>query len=269
MFQFAIGNIPPEIYKAGIYGLFGVGSRYGEALFTNPSSPFAGNKSATYDTIYDQLKRHGYIKKRLFSIWLNKQSAKVGSILFGGIDKAKYHGQLKSTPVLLSGPDKLFTGWTVNLTSVSRIDGSSGAKDVLLEPSGGLSTILDTGSPNMYMPSALANTVATQLNATMVSGFAYVSCQFRKSRDALEFKFAGPTGGPRIIVPYPEIIYPFGAPSNLGNVTANDGTELCYLGLIPTDGFIRLLGDTFLRSAYVVFDVDNLEVSMAQAAYTH
>jgi len=35
--------------------------------------------------------------------------------------------------------------------------------------------------------------------------------------------------------------------------------------VIPTEGPIVLLGDTFLRSAYLVFDVDKEEVGMAQA----
>ena len=68
-------------------------------------------------------------------------------------------------------------------------------------------------------------------------------------------------------MPVLEIIYPYGAPSNIGNVTAEDGTELCYLGLIGNPGSLALLGDTFIRSAYIVYDVDNLQVSMAPAVY--
>jgi hypothetical protein len=259
--------VPGEIFGAGIYGLLGVGSRYAESIYRSSSSPFFGDKNATYDTIYDQLKLHGYISRRLLSLWLNDQSAATGSILFGGVDPAKYHGELRSTPVLLSKPDQLFTDWSVNLTTVTHVNGSSGAKQVLLAPSGGLPTILDSGSPNMYMPTALANAVAIQMGASTVNGTPYVPCQFRQSDDALEFAFAGKNEEPRISVPYPEIIYPFGYPANMGNVTAEDGTTLCYLGLIPTDGPIRLLGTTFLRSAYIVYDVDNLEVSMAPAAY--
>ena len=47
----------------------------------------------------NQLKLHGYISRRLLSLWLNDQSAATGSILFGGVDPAKYHGELRSTPV--------------------------------------------------------------------------------------------------------------------------------------------------------------------------
>jgi hypothetical protein len=37
--------------------------------------------------------------------------------------------------------------------------------------------------------------------------------------------------------------------------------------VIPTAGNIILLGDTFIRSVYLVFDADNLAVGMAQARY--
>ena len=257
--------MPVEIFDAGNYGLLGLGSRYAEAIYRSTASPFFNDKNATYDTVYDQLKLHGYIDRRLFSLWLNDLTSTTGSVLFGGVDPTKYHGDLRSTPVLLS--DGLFTDWQVNTTTVTYINGSTGAKEVLLAPNGGLATVLDSGSPNMYLPSALANAVAVQMSASMVNGTPYVPCRFRQSRDELEFAFASASVGPRISVPYPEIIYPFGFPANMGEVTAGDGTELCYLGLIPTDGSIILLGTTFIRSAYVVYDIDGLEVSMAPAAY--
>ena len=119
----------------------------------------------------------------------------------------------------------------------------------------------------MYLPPAIADSVATRLGATTQQNFTYVPCSLRQDQSqSLDFCF-GNSSGPRIKVPVPEIIYPFGAPSNIGNVTAEDGTELCYLGLIGNPGPLALLGDTFIRSAYIVYDVDNLQISMAQAVY--
>ena len=128
--------------------------------------------------------------------------------------------------------------------------------------------MLDSGSPNMYLPTAVADAVNELLGATSYEGFPYVNCSLRDNMaQSLTFSFDNNGTGPSINVPVPEIIYPFGDPANIGNVTAVDGTPLCYLGLIGTPGPIFLLGDTFIRSAYVVYDVDNLEVSMAQAVY--
>ena len=241
----------------------GLGSRFGETIFANPSSPEFGNADATFPTIYDQLQLHGYTKKRLFSIWLNDQSAKKGSILFGGIDNTKYHGQLQSVPVILQ--DNIFTFWAVNLTSVIYKDCSSGETQALTPDDFEITIIMDTGSPNMYLPSSLVETITSRMGATLYQGTPYVSCALRQSQESLEFGLGeNRQAGPRITVPYAEIIYPYGFPANMGKVNDDDDdSPLCYLGLIGTTGSIYLLGDTFIRSAYVVFDADNLQISMA------
>lgn len=256
----------------------------GEFIFAGPSSPGFQNPDATFPTIYDQLQLNGYTNKKLFSIWLNDQSAKKGSILFGGIDSTKYRGKLHSLPVILQ--NNIFTFWAVNLTSVTYTNCSSsssgrGAKThkALLTPSDfEITTILDTGSPNMYLPSSLAEKIYLRTNAVLrmdvvtKKGTPYVPCALRQSPESLEFGFGGSTTRRghdkfKITVPYSEIIYPYGLPANMGKVNADDGSPLCYLGLIGTEGEIFLLGDTFIRSAYVVYDVDHLQVLMAPVKY--
>lgn len=75
-------------------------------------------------------------------------------------------------------------------------------------------------------------------------------------------------GGPQIRVPYSEIVYPFGMPANLGEVRGEDGSELCYLGVLSNNGSgLFLLGNSFIRSAYVVFDAGGLEMRLGQAVW--
>ena len=199
---------------------------------------------------------------------MNDEVASTGSILFGGVDTSKYQGDLQSLPVLTFGPSHAFTDWAVNLTSVVYVNGTNSRGQNLTPDASGLTVIVDSGSPNMYLPQELADSVSAQMGASLYQGFPYVPCSLRQSNDEfLEFGFDNGVRGPRIRVPYREIIYTFGAPANLGNVTATDGTRLCYLGLIGTSGPIYLLGATFLRSAYTVFDVDKLEISMAQVEH--
>lgn len=47
----------------------------------------------------------------------------------------------------------------------------------------------------------------------------------------------------------------------------NDGNDLCLVGFEAAAGRPILLGDTFLRSAYVVYDLDNKQVSIAQTIF--
>jgi len=127
--------------------------------------------------------------------------------------------------------------------------------------------IFDSGSPNNYLPTSIAEAIALSMNASMHEGTPYVPCAFRNAHDShVTFGFGGP-GGPNISVPYPALIYSYGAPANIGNVTDTDGSPLCYLGLIGTNGTIFLLGDTFIRSAYVVYDVDDQQIALAPVRY--
>lgn len=262
----AVVNVTRTFFSDGFYGIIGLGARLGESTFQDPTNPGYGKPNATFPTLYDQLQTNGYITRRAFSIWLNSISATKGRILFGGIDTTKYHGELVSVPVKLT--HGMFFSWAVALTSVIRYSTSRPRpkKEVLTAPNFNISIILDSGAPNMYLPWTLAQDISSAMNASAQYGFSYVPCAQRKVNSTLEFGLGG-ASGPRISVPYSALIYPFGAPSNIGPVTASDGTPLCYLGVIGVNGTIFLLGDTFMRSAYLVYDVDNLQVAMAQARY--
>ena len=260
-----VANVTKTLFFDGFYGIIGLGSRLAESSSSSRTSYGPPNPNSTFPTLYDQLQAHGYTARRAFSIWLNRISATTGRIVFGGIDTTKYHGKLRSVPVQLD--HGLFLGWAISLTSVARhSDGQDAKKGLLTVPGYNVTVILDSGSPNMYLPSPLFQSISSAMNTTIQFGFSYVPCAERKVHSSLEFGLGGPSG-PRINVPYSALIYPFGAPANIGPVVASDGTQLCYLGVNGTDGPNYLLGDTFIRSAYLVYDVDNQQVAMAQARY--
>ena len=256
----AVVNITKKYYDEGFYGIMGLGPRLQESVANS------GKPNATYPTVYDELQAHGYTARRAFSIWQNSISATTGLIVFGGIDTTKYHGELVSVPVVKLS--NAFVDWRITLTSVVRCSAGHGHRkeEFLTAPDFAVPAVLDTGSPNMYLPMALAQNISSAMNASTYLGFPYVPCAQTKVDSTIDFGFGG-ASGPRISVPYSELIYPFGAPSNIGPVTSSDGTQLCYLGIIGWNVPFSLLGDTFVRSAYLVFDVDNTQVFMAQVKY--
>lgn len=262
-FPIALVNVIDTIYDAQTWGIAGLGSN------------LANRQVPGSVILYDQLYAQNYISHRLFSVWLNSQDAQRGTILFGGIDASKSHTPLKSSPLTSivqtpRGPD--FTDWSIALTSLTRRNGTTGRDEPLINKT--YSAILDTGSPNMYLPEPLYSTIAAPLNVTYRTyrNTSYVPCTQRSSPDSLSFTFAGMTedveGGPQIRVPYSEIVYPFGMPANLGEVRGEDGSELCYLGVLSNNGSgLFLLGNSFIRSAYVVFDAGGLEMRLGQAVW--
>jgi hypothetical protein len=216
----------------------------------------------------------------MFSVWLNGQSAEKGSVLFGEEDPMKYNGVLHGTP--LNMLDGASVGWTVNLTSASLVSRSNEGEPIkrrLTGTSYNVDYTVDSGSLNMYVPRCLYFSIVEDLNATdIINGAPYVPCSHRTLLKAhLEFEFQTQTDrlngqgshkAARIQVPYNEIIYPFGYPVTVPPVRDESGMEMRYFGIVPTDGPIRLLGATFMRSAYLVFDADNLEIKVAQAEWS-
>jgi hypothetical protein len=86
----------------------------------------------------------------------------------------------------------------------------------------------------------------------------------------LDYQFAGPTG-PVISVPFSELAVPLldFQKDNPVPVTDDAGHPICRLGLSApsTPDEPLLFGDTFLRSAYVVYDLDNLQIGIAQTLF--
>jgi hypothetical protein len=274
--EFAVGNLPALLTSQGNWGIFGFGSRFSEVVYSGLTSPYRGNESYTYTPLWERYALASPSRTRKFSVWLNQQSASRGSVLFGAEDSSKYTGALQNVPINLRN-GKL-SGWNVNVTGVIRVS-ENGAKARMTQGNYSTDYTLDTGSPNMYVPTALYEAVVKGLNATdIINGAPYVECGLRETLgEYLEFGFgiedddkSGRSGKhqAKIRVPYSEIIYPFGTPVTVPPVRNKDGVEMCYFGMVPGDGPVRLLGASFLRSAYLVFDAEDLVVKMAQAKWT-
>lgn len=57
-----------------------------------------------------------------------------------------------------------------------------------------ITVILDTGSPNVYLPSSLAETITSRNGAVILhQGTPYVSCALRQSVESLELGFGDKT----------------------------------------------------------------------------
>jgi len=114
-------------------------------------------------------------------------------------------------------------------------------------PNGSMQVFLDSGSTLMLLPPQLAEAIASDFGCAGADsdGFFHVDCSLATANGTLDFAFDGVT----VRVPYREVI-------------RTDGYT-CVLGLQSSTKFM-LLGDSFLRSAYVVFDLEDNNVWMAQ-----
>lgn len=273
---FAVGDIPKPLYTQGTRGIFGIGTRSSESWYQSPDSPYWQDYGKTYMPLWERLALQSPSAKRQFSVWLNAPDTKSGTVDFGGEDRSKYQGQLIGIPLNLDSGTGDPAGWSIDLTSVVRtnIDEKGREKMTrLTEREYSVDFTVDSGSPNMYVPTELYESIVEGLDATEVINSApYVPCSLRSAKSGyLDFGFDPGTGHQDAIirVPYSDIIYSPGLPVTVPPVDDRHGERLCYFGVVPNDGPVRLLGATFLRRAYVVFDAEVKELRMAQAIWSH
>lgn len=240
-------------------GLMGVGMRSLE------SAVQSGESQDGYSTVVDSLVSAGLIQRAAFSLWLNDLDASSGSILFGGVDTDKYTGNLVGLPIQIDSAAGIYDRYLVTLTSVS-ISDDAGTR-LLSDPSLSVAALLDSGTTSTILPDDVAKAVWGGLGA-LVAGpnQQLVPCNLKNTNASLIFGFGG-QGGPSISVPLSQMI------NNAGitpGAVFDNGEAICsiFADSVANDpsGSI-ILGDSFLRSAYVVYDLENNEIAIGQTVF--
>ncbi|KAF7520634.1 hypothetical protein G7054_g12712 [Neopestalotiopsis clavispora] len=239
-------------------GIMGVGFAANEAVY----------EEDRYPNIMDVFISQDLIGSRAYSLYLNDYGSSTGSILFGGIDTEKFIGELTSIDLVAEqGYDEIFS-FTIPLNALSM--SINGSQDDSVSLSDAVPVILDSGTTLTYLPTKVADKIYDAVGATYSNnyGISYIDCKYMNSDLEFGFQFGG-SDGPIITVPADEVVFDtvdtledagYTTPRNLGF----DSDDACLFGILPSDDYY-LLGDTFLRSAYVVYDLDNYRVAIAQA----
>lgn len=244
-----IGDITLENQQFGVgyqssseQGIMGIGYPLNEVAVQY-------NQGRTYANVPQALLNNGYIGTNAYSLWLNDLDASTGSILFGGVNAAKYTGSLQTLPIIKE--QGYYAEFIIALTAVGQ-NGNSGS----LASDQAIPALLDSGSSLMYLPDAICDSIYQALGADYHSsqGAAFIDCDMATSDNTIDFTFSSPT----IKVALNELVIVAGV---------DRGRPICILGIAPAGSSTPVLGDTFLRSAYVVYDLTNNEISLAQTNF--
>lgn len=235
--QFGIGytSTSPE-------GILGIGYTINEVQVNR-----AGGKP--YPNLPQALADNGDINSNAYSLWLNDLDASTGNILFGGVDTEKYTGTLSKLPIVQE--QGVYAEFIIALTGLGQ-NGKAGS----IFQNQAVPVLLDSGSSLMYLPNNVVESLYTTFNAQydQKQQAAFVDCNLANQQGSLEFTFSGPT----ISVPLNELVIVAGY---------SRGRPVCILGIGPADNSVCVLGDTFLRSAYVVYDLENNQIGLAQTNF--
>ncbi|AQZ14900.1 MKC7 (YDR144C) and YPS1 (YLR120C) [Zygosaccharomyces parabailii] len=235
-------------------GVLGLGLPEDESTYSTDSSQKSSSRYEYYN-FPSVLKQNGLIQKTVFSLYLNSSNSSYGNILFGAVDHSKYSGQLYTVPLL--NPDtKSYphpVEFDVTLHGVGFTNGTSKSTFTTTP----IPALLDSGTTLMYLPSELAEQIADKLGGQYDDDIGYfmIPCPSDDDDSKLVYDFGG-----------------FEIATNLSNyVLQSSDTSYaedtqCVLGILPSD-VEAILGDVFLVDAYVVYNLEDYEISLAQASY--
>ena len=256
--QFGIGY-----NSSSTEGILGIGYAADESQVNQ------GNRKG-YSNLPQAMADGGLIQSNAYSLWLDDIESSTGSILFGGVDTDKYHGQLQTLPI-----QKEFDQYAEFIITLSEMSLNNDGKITNFTTDLPTAVILDSGSSLTYLPNDLTSAIYNilQVSYSDREQTPFADCSLADQNITLDFTFTSPT----ISVPISELIINGetsdssdrqdpNSQGGSGSSGGNDGS-LCIFGIAPSEGATAVLGDTFLRSAYVVYDLANNEISLAQTNF--
>ncbi|KAF2861774.1 acid protease [Piedraia hortae CBS 480.64] len=228
----------------------------------------------SYTNMPELLQAGGAINSRLYSVYLDDE-ATTGSILFGGIDVSRYTGPLTTLNLIpQNGSDTTIKRFITTITGLSAAVGDNFTTFYSDGPSD--SSAWDVNASSLPVELSLSTTAswfpATYFNNYIRPAFPYIDdfltapCSERNRNDSLTLTLGGAA---QITVPLREFLVPVYNPGTSLPIPYQDTQEALCMFLVRPDYGLSLdapvLGESILRSMYVVYDLDNGQVSVAQA----
>ncbi|KAL6878962.1 aspartic peptidase domain-containing protein [Trichoderma novae-zelandiae] len=213
------------------------------------AGPDLSGWTSPYPFVIDNLAKQGFIQSRAFSLDIRGLDSDRGSVTYGGIDVKKFSGPLAKKPIIpaADSPDGYTRYWVyMDGMSITKEDGS---KFEIFDKPNGQPVLLDSGYTVSTLPGPLMDKILEAFPSAHLessSGDYIVDCDVIDTPGRVNFKF----GNVVVDVEYKDFIW---QQPDLG---------ICKLGVSQDDNF-PVLGDTFLRAAYVVFDWDNQDIHIA------
>lgn len=244
--SFAVAN-----YTNSTVGVLGIGLAGLEVTYSGASLVSSTYKAYQYDNFPMVLKNSGAINANAYSLYLNSSDSETGSVLFGGVDHNKYSGTLYTVPLVNTLKSSGFSSpvqFDITLQGLGVTSGSGKATITTTK----IPVLLDSGTTLTYLPTAMVKLLTAQLDATYSARLGYytMNCPSNSDDTTIVFDFGG-----------------FHINADLSSFIIQSSGSVCVLGIIPQSDTRAILGDSFLHNAYIVYDLDNLEISLGQAKY--
>ncbi|SMN20507.1 similar to Saccharomyces cerevisiae YDR144C MKC7 GPI-anchored aspartyl protease, member of the yapsin family of proteases involved in cell wall growth and maintenance [Maudiozyma saulgeensis] len=238
-------------------GVLGIGYPQLEVTYSGGN----GNSQKSqymYNNFPLQLKQQGNIKSNVYSLYLGDSSqSSMGNILFGAVDHSRYSGQLFTVPIINTvenfGYDKpIQFDITMNGVGITINNNETTITETKMP------ALLDSGTSLIYLPRQIVSNIAKTINATQDSKYGYiVPCNILNPT---------PFNDTDLVFNFNGVLFH----TDINNFLLQISSDTCMLGIIPSadnSTTSTILGDLFLSNAYIVYDLDNYEISLAPAKF--
>ena len=202
---------------------------------------FSNISSISEKSLLDVLKENGLIQRKRFALYLTRYGDRASELLFDDVNPERFEGK--------------FT--TVNLTSDSgfwiiRLDGaqiSLDGKTTVIYFSQN-QAVMDTGSTMIYAPKKAAYALHKHIPGAKKKWFRNYYTFPCNIMANITLKFI--IGGMKVII----------LPENL-SLGSEDGGKTCISAISSTNDDEWILGSSFLRNVYTVWDAEAKKISFA------
>lgn len=256
-YNFTINYVGSQGYKGKIYndtveigGYKLNNSNFAEVYTGGSTLPIIGvgypdlrDKPPYYRNIPQKMVDEGYINNFGYGIYLDQMSSTSGLIVFGGYFTNGYVGKYYQLPILDKGSvSSVLSSLLVNFDNSNFQDAW-----ILQTP---VRALFDTGSTALILPVALYNKTMDLLQVTIdpEHGPVYECSNFNHTNSVFSLNFLGVN---------------ITAPIN--TVATQINNTHCHPSISSINADYIILGEFFLRSTTLYFDLDNQLINIAQA----
>jgi hypothetical protein len=228
----------------------------------------------SYPNIMDRMVSQGLISLKAYSLQLEGGDSPSGSILFGGLDTSKFSGTLQR---ISFRPDRYgrYTSFMVDISGLSAT--VNGATSQVVTSGNAVRGVLDSGSTLTYLPDTIAQSLVDQLETYTDGRYTYINCDSQSTPTHATFLTFTLGAKATIMIPLSSLILDLLSPAALAELPLSSipFKRVCVCGIQRLDSITAtgghgvehaLLGQTFLRSAYVVYNLEGREAGIAQAS---
>jgi len=191
-------------------------------------------------TPFENMMDQKLITENVFAFYLQGDASQEGELVFGGIDKSHYTGELVDVPLISE------TYWEVSLDAMK-----FGGSPVISAPQ---KAIIDSGTSLLAGPKDAVAALAKQVGATSIAGKEYViDCKKTASLPDLEVTLGGQK-------------FTLAAADYVLSVSGQCLFAFTGIDVPPPRGPLWIMGDIFMRKYYCIFDYGNKKMRIAPVA---